>query len=143
MKRKLPFILCAVIMTIFIFLNSMENAAVSTAKSDVFTDAIYKALNAANCSAKRSDIVHIVRKTAHILEFAAQSFLIAFCIDGKFKKRLIYILFFGLLTACTDEYIQVFSAGRASMIQDVFIDFCGTMIGALCARLTEKAAKKG
>lgn len=143
MKRRLPFIICAIIMTLFIFSNSMDSAEISSAKSSIVTDVICKALNSVNRSPNRSDIVHIVRKTAHVLEFAAQGFLLAFCFDGKFKKRIIYILFFGLFTACCDEYIQLFSSGRGSMVQDVFIDFFGSILGMLFACLADRLTRKG
>ena len=83
-------------------------------------------------SAELPDIaVVIVRQSAHILEFALQVFLLAGCFSGIFKKRIIYVLFFGLMTACIDEFIQLFPEGRSAMIQDVFFDFTGTVLGLL------------
>ena len=35
-----------------------------------------------------------------------------------------------------DEYIQLFSAGRAGMVQDVFVDFSGTVLGVCICLFT-------
>ena len=44
----------------------------------------------------------------------------------------------GLLAAMADETIQLFSPGRASMVQDVWIDFAGVLAGLLLFRLVAR-----
>ncbi len=83
----------------------------------------------------------IVRKAAHIAEFLVQAMLVAGSFSGKYRKRIVYILFFGLLTACTDEYIQLFSDGRAGLIGDIFIDFSGTAMGAAVCGFFRRAGR--
>ena len=41
------------------------------------------------------------------------------------------IMFFGLLTACTDELLQHFVSGRADLVIDIWIDFSGGLIAVL------------
>lgn len=135
MKKKLPFIIATVLITIFIFSNSLQDAAESTRQSDVFVDAVVNTIKVAGIAVKRSGVEHIVRKCAHVLEFAAQGFFVTLCFDAPSKKRLRWVLLAGFLTACTDEFIQLFSSGRAAMLQDIFIDVSGTLAGFLAVWL--------
>ena len=135
MKKKLPFIIGALLVTIFIFSNSLLDAVKSTEQSDVIVDAVVNTAEAAGISVARSGVEHFVRKCAHVLEFAAQGLFLTLCFDVPFKKRLWWVLPAGFLTACTDECIQLFSNGRAGMIQDVFIDLSGTLAGFLAVFL--------
>ncbi len=47
----------------------------------------------------------------------------------------------GVLTALTDETIQIFSAGRSSQVTDVWLDFAGVLagilVGLVCWRLPD------
>ncbi len=142
MKKKLPFIVAAILVTIFIFSNSLQNAARSTEQSDVIVDAVVEAAQALGVAVKRSGVEHIVRKCAHILEFAAQGFFVTLCFDCELKKRLKFVLAAGLLTACTDECIQLFSNGRAAMVQDIFIDLAGVFAGFLVVWALEIRRRK-
>ncbi len=131
MRKQKFFIIAAILATLFIFGNSMMSASYSDMGSDIIVGAIEKTAEATGSSVRHSKTVVLVRKSAHILEFALHGILLAGCFSGIFKKRIIYVLFFGLMTACVDEFIQLFSEGRSSMIQDVFFDFSGTLIGLL------------
>lgn len=132
MKKQTFFIIAAILATLFIFGNSMLSADHSNREGDIVMVPVKKISKTYTGSAELPDIaVVIVRKSAHILEFALQGFLLAGCFSGIFKKRIIYVLFFGLMTACIDEFIQLFPEGRSAMIQDVFFDFTGTVLGLL------------
>lgn len=129
MKKRVIFIIAAIFATLFIFYNSVQPADASNQSSGVFVDAITNAIKEAGHSPRRLYITVAVRKLAHILEFALQSFLITCCFSTPFRNRIIYVLFLGLMTGCVDEYLQLFITGRSSMIQDVFVDLLGTIIG--------------
>ena len=116
-------------MTAFIFWNSARPAAESAQSSGRIVAIVTRVLSYFGVYANYDTMQKIVRKAAHIAEFVVQSVLISGSFSGKYRKRIVYILFFGLLTACTDEYIQLFSDGRAGLIGDVFIDFSGTVLG--------------
>ncbi len=123
------FTVLTVLIIVFIFTNSMRNADESNAMSNVFVDFLEKYF-----PGTQERLTTIVRKTAHFTEFtllavfAGLSFITKN--PDKFYERIIYVLFIGLLTACTDEFIQLFSEGRSSQIRDVFIDFSGVCTGA-------------
>lgn len=73
-----------------------------------------------------------LRKAAHAFEFLILAVLLcnAFFVCGfGGAKAVIYILFIVLFYAVTDEFHQIYVAGRNSNVRDVLIDFCGGSIG--------------
>ncbi len=119
MKKKI-FWAATVALWIFIFWNSMQNAAESTALSD----------SVLNIVGGRE---LLIRKAAHFLEFALLGGLV--CVNFSWSKppyRIPYAgaALIGLLTACCDETIQIFSLGRSSQLADVWLDFAGYIFGA-------------
>lgn len=120
--------------TAFIFINSSKNAVESTEQSSlaarIFKDIVGFLLPSVSVS--DGEAVHIVRKLAHFTEFACQGLLLSGFVLCKSKHfNVIYILFFGLLTACCDELIQLFPYGRSSQVSDIFIDFSGCIAAAI------------
>ncbi len=138
MKKRYIFIVLTVLMTAFIFWNSSKPAVESTNDSNIFVGFFCALLSRFGVKAEFGIMEVIVRKSAHITEFVIHAMLLAGCFTGKLKKRIIYILFFGLLTACTDEFIQLFPEGRAGLVADIFIDFGGTAIGTGISGLFRK-----
>jgi len=130
MKKRIPFIILAVFVTLFIFSNSFETAEVSGQSSKKIVEAVAKAISTTLKKSPDTNLItYCVRKTAHIMEFALQGFCLSGCFAFAYRHRKVLTLSLGLLTACIDETIQFFVPGRASMIQDVIIDFSGTAIG--------------
>ena len=129
MKRRYIFTALAVLMTAFIFWNSSKPAVESANASGGFAELLAQALAFIGVYVDQDTAQKIVRKAAHIAEFALHAMLISESFTGKYHKRVVYILFLGLLTACTDEYIQLFPEGRAGLVSDIFIDFAGTAAG--------------
>lgn len=77
---------------------------------------------------------HIVRKLAHFCEYALEGFLLTLCLRVYTRHFFVHIswpILGGLLTALTDETIQMFSDGRSSQLTDVWLDFSGGMAGIL------------
>ena len=78
---------------------------------------------------------HIVRKMSHGLEYAVLAVFVAFhlgvCDLKRWKLFFTTILFSGTY-ACTDEFHQLFVAGRSCQLTDVMIDATGATIGATC-----------
>ena len=81
---------------------------------------------------------HFVRKAAHFCEFGllgTELTLLFRLKSGLSFQNLCNCAFVALLTAVTDETIQIFS-GRGSQLTDVLLDFAGALTGiALCALL--------
>lgn len=73
----------------------------------------------------------VLRKIAHILEFAILTFLILRALSKEnlsFKKVVIFSLFFSLFYALSDEYHQTFVFGRQGAFKDVAIDSMGILL---------------
>ncbi len=141
MKKRIPFIIASVLVTIFIFNNSMRIAELSNNDSKFFSQLLYNIFSFFGLRSWADNAFVIARKSAHIFEFLLQSFMIAGCFVTRYRRRIVYILFFGLLTACTDEYIQLFVPGRAGLVSDIFIDFSGTIAGMLLGALIYRTKK--
>ena len=77
---------------------------------------------------------HMVRKTAHFLEYMGMGVLL--CRNVQVMARQRRILLRSVIAAAiwlpfVDETIQLFSPGRASRVADVWIDFAGLLTGLL------------
>ena len=80
---------------------------------------------------------HFLRKAAHFCEFAVVGieYALLFWLRGGLRfQSLCNAAFASLLTAMTDETIQMFASERGSALKDVLLDFGGSLTGiALCA----------
>ena len=119
----------------FIFSNSMKIASVSTVSSGrvlTLLQAVLRRLGHPALAQRLTD--HIVRKLAHFCEYALEGFLLTLCLRVYTRHFFVHIswpILGGLLTALTDETIQMFSDGRSSQLTDVWLDFSGAMAGIL------------
>ena len=80
---------------------------------------------------------YFVRKAAHFCEFGllgCELMLLLGLGSGVRLQSLSNAAFAALLTAVTDETIQIFS-GRGSQVQDVVLDFSGALTGILFVSL--------
>ena len=131
-KKQIFFIILTIFITGFIFYNSSQDAADSSRSSGYFVNFIMWCLNKTGFSISRDTITFLIRKAAHITEFASQS--LSFCgivlnSGKKIKNYVFTIMFTGLFTACIDEFIQLSSMGRSGQVTDIFVDFFGTLTG--------------
>ena len=131
MKKRVFWILTAALVG-FIFWNSALDAGESSRLSGSLTGIL-------------GATEHFVRKSAHFLEFSLLGAMLS--IDFAWQKAVSKLPFsrialMGLLTACADETIQLFSAGRSSQLSDVWIDFGGVVFGAAVICLILEAFKK-
>ena len=56
-------------------------------------------------------------------------------------SQYFHVLFYGMTTALIDETIQLFSAGRAARVTDVWIDFGGLCVGLALTALIRGRVK--
>ena len=141
MLRKVLCIIFAVftvMWTGFIFSNSLDNARESTKKSDLVYEVINDAIQSIGID---EEIPHAtVRQGGHLAEFfglgvlASASIMLAFAHSYKQPlSRRMFIAFvalpFSTVIAIIDEYIQTFSDGRVSDVEDVFTDSFGAILG--------------
>jgi VanZ family protein len=84
-------------------------------------------------------IVFIVRKIAHLTEFAIFALLVWNALQRpRWKdsrpwswRSAVESLWFAVLYATTDEFHQTFVPSREGCLRDVFIDSCGAVTGML------------
>ena len=119
----------------FIFSNSMAVATVSTDSSGrvlAWMRIILRRLGQPGLAEHLT--MHIVRKLAHFCEYTLEGFLLMLCLrvyTRHFFKHVSWPMLGGLLTALTDETIQLFVPGRSGQVTDIWIDFSGVMTGLL------------
>ena len=135
MKKKYIWLALCLLFTAFIFCRSLKPAPASAQESSLISEwlvSVVQGFVKMPYDELLNLCTYIVRKCAHVTEFAIQSCLLCgffSCIKGKIRKNLPWILFTGLFTACIDEAIQLSVEGRAGLIGDVFVDFSGTVVG--------------
>ena len=143
MPRKILTVISAllsVLLIVFIFSNSLDNATESTKKSD----AVYTAINqvAKEIGIKKEITKAFIRQSAHFLEFTAlgisSALTLIFAFAPSPKQKLSQRLAFTVLTlpfcaliALIDEYIQTFSAGRVFDVADILTDTAGSFVGVI------------
>ena len=121
----------------FIFSNSMAVAQVSSASSGRVLTLLQGALRRLGHPALAQRLtMHFVRKLAHFCEYLLEGFLLMFCMRVYSRHPLRHItvpMLGGVLTALTDETIQLYSPGRSSQVTDVWLDSVGVLAGILAA----------
>ena len=121
----------------FIFSNSMAVAQVSSASSGRVLTLLQGALRRLGHPALAQRLTdHIVRKLAHFCEYLLEGFLLMLCMRVYSRHPLRHItvpMLGGVLTALTDETIQLYSPGRSSQVTDVWLDSVGVLAGILAA----------
>lgn len=121
----------------FIFSNSMAVAEVSSVSSGRVLQLLQAVLRRLGHPALAQRLtMHIVRKMAHFCEYTLEGFLLMLCMRVYSRHPLRHItvpMLAGVLTALTDETIQLFSEGRSSQVTDVWLDSAGVLVGILIA----------
>ena len=149
MKRKLNirqiiFVVLSVLCMTVIFIFSADNAEDSSEKSGRIVKAVVKIFVSdfdEMDNEKQEEILgnvsFFVRKAAHFSIFMT----LGFCVSGIFGKIKLLsqntpiTLLFCFLYACSDEFHQSFSPGRAPQVRDVLIDTSGALTGIIAFSL--------
>jgi VanZ family protein len=154
--RRLPTVIAILLAVLIlstmavIFFFSAESGEESGSRSAGVTDAILKITHPNLDSLPREEqqsieasVHHLVRKTAHFLEYAFLAFLTTCLLlwlkhFSVFRIRPWQVWVFpaalGLLYAISDEVHQIFSH-RGARVTDVLIDFAGTLFGVCMAHV--------
>ena len=132
-------LLLVVVLTAVIFVNSSLPATESGKLSGFVTQFVAQLSQLLDITLK-GDVEHTIRKLAHFLEFACLGLLwcktfASFRVSNRTSTG--YILLLCLLTAVTDEYIQLFSLGREGRVMDVLLDFSGAACAWLWYRIVQ------
>lgn len=87
----------------------------------------------------------VVRKGAHMTEFAVLAVLLMWFFQGLRKLWNRNLFWSWLLASCyasTDEFHQLFSGGRCGQLRDVGIDAAGALIGLILLTIVHKIMDK-
>jgi len=130
------------LVVVFIFSNSAKDAPSSSQQSDKVVEIVRPPaeviLPIIDVEPSVSNIVSIVRKSAHILEFAllgCMAFWTTLLWTKKTRVRAVLPIGCSVVTALLDETIQLGSPGRAWQMEDILADCTGVLFGVLFALL--------
>ena len=151
----------AIMITIFCF--SAQKGETSTQTSGHFVRWIveqffphFDQLEEAEQQALRNSISHVVRKTAHFIEYGALGFALLLHLwtvkrrtGLRFPKLLSQLI--GSAYAASDELHQKLVSGREAAVSDVLLDSAGVLFGILmmalllylCRKLAARRARQG
>ena len=154
MGKKLLKATLLVLLLAFIWGNSMLSREVSGAISDALME---KMNTAAQWLGLGEDLFtfmadedgdgieeptsYLVRKIAHVTEFAVLAILLRSVYQKKGDRRDLWAFGTSMACAAADEAIQLFSH-RGSRLLDVFIDAVGTLLGLMIAALVQAGRKR-
>ena len=139
-KTAVFFAILTLAITVFIFVNSLQNGEESAKQSDFVVKIITPILSFFGIDADIRTIGVIVRKAAHFSEY----FVLCACATVVFraidlKKRLFIPPIYCLAVAFIDEFVmQMITEGRAPQFTDVLIDFSGALAGFLVVLLVKR-----
>ena len=75
---------------------------------------------------------HLLRKAAHIVEFASLGALLAWrCRLGEEKHSVAFPVLLGMAAGLVDETIQLITPNRGPSLSDVWLDTTGVVAGVL------------
>lgn len=131
LKRSI-YLMFTILIVTFIFYNSMQNGENSSNAStfvlNFVNSLIYK------LGLRFSLTGHFIRKLAHFIEFFLLGVFLMLTFEA-FTNKLFSILgatmFFAIFIPVIDEFIQIYSPGRASSVKDVLLDFFGSFTGII------------
>ena len=134
----IPVILLLLIIYYFSSADGVQSAGMSSLLTDklvgVFTAVPLLDLNPVQ-EAFSVDLLHyIIRKTGHLMVYAALALALAFALYQyriSSSRLILWSLSFGFFYACTDEIHQLFVLGRSGRFTDVLIDSLGMTLGIL------------
>ncbi len=129
-KRKWSAGICIILLTaLYIWSNSLQSGAVSNEQSKMVLEIIEDVFRTPSLDTQEAQ--HIVRKAAHVMEFALLGLEMAvlLLLTGKMRgQNIVNALFAGLAAAVVDESIQAFTL-RGSQVIDLWFDLAGVLMG--------------
>lgn len=114
----------------FIWGQSLQNGLTSNEISGAVVDGVKEATNIHD-TGLQSIANFLIRKCAHFTEFFVFGAVVRCLIPAGTAQAVWKRLFIVLLMPCSDEGLQLIVSGRTSMVRDVWIDFCGAVVGMI------------
>ena len=123
-----------IILMFIIFYFSNQESVVSSSTSSGLTKVIFDSFRL-NDVLVFENFNGLIRKIAHFSIYGLLGLLLYNAIFNTIKKDflsiLLYAIVFAFVYALTDEFHQLFVAGRSAELRDIFIDTSGGSVGAL------------
>ena len=135
MKRWILYIVLGLIV-FFIWDNSLQNGGTSDGFSLIFAEWLAPIADKLGFYGNIWTLNRIVRKLAHLTEFTILGGVLYVVLRRYIEYgTVVKTIGVGIVIACLDEFIQLFSPGRSSQVFDVLIDTIGIIIGILVVKL--------
>ncbi len=135
MKRWILYIVLGLIV-FFIWDNSLQNGGTSDGFSLIFAEWLAPIADKLGFYGNIWALNRIVRKLAHLTEFTILGGVLYVVLRRYIEYgTVVKTIGVGIVIACLDEFIQLFSLGRSSQLSDVLIDTIGIIIGILVLKL--------
>ena len=135
MKRWILYIVLGLIV-FFIWDNSLQNGGTSDGFSLIFAEWLAPIADKLGFYGNIWALNRIVRKLAHLTEFTFLGGVLYVVLRRYIEYgTVVKTIGVGIVIACLDEFIQLFSLGRSSQVFDVLIDTIGIIIGILVVKL--------
>ena len=135
MKRWILYIVLGLIV-FFIWDNSLQNGGTSDKFSLIFAEWLAPIADKLGFYGNIWTLNRIVRKLAHLTEFTILGGVLYVVLRRYIEYgTVVKTIGVGIVIACLDEFIQLFSLGRSSQFSDVLIDTIGIIIGILVVKL--------
>ncbi|MBS5752241.1 MAG: VanZ family protein [Veillonella parvula] len=135
MKRWILYIVLGLIV-FFIWDNSLQNGGTSDGFSLIFAEWLAPIADKLGFYGNIWALNRIVRKLAHLTEFTILGGVLYVVLRRYIEYgTVVKTIGVGIVIACLDEFIQLFSPGRNSQVFDVLIDTIGIIIGILVVKL--------
>lgn len=137
-SRRIVSYSAVIIWMFLIFMFSMQNGEDSSDMSGRLV-AILKLLGIGTGGQGLAMISLLVRKAAHMTEYAILFLLVANAVslDHSGRRAYLYALLITVGYAATDEFHQMFVPGRAGTPVDVMIDTIGAGVGVFIRAVSE------
>ena len=135
MKRWILYIMLGLIV-FFIWDNSLQNGGTSDGFSLIFAEWLAPIADKLGFYGNIWALNRIIRKLAHLTEFTILGGVLYVVLRRYIEYgTVVKTIGVGIVIACLDEFIQLFSLGRSSQLSDVLIDTIGIIIGILVVKL--------
>ena len=135
MKRWILYIVLGLIV-FFIWDNSLQNGGTSDGFSLIFAEWLAPIADKLGFYGNIWALNRIIRKLAHLTEFTILGGVLYVVLRRYIEYgTVVKTIGVGIVIACLDEFIQLFSLGRSSQLSDVLIDTIGIIIGILVVKL--------
>ena len=135
MKRWILYIVLGLIV-FFIWDNSLQNGGTSDGFSLIFAEWLAPIADKLGFYGNIWALNRIVRKLAHLTEFTILGGVLYVVLRRYIEYgTVVKTIGVGIVIACLDEFIQLFSLGRSSQVFDILIDTIGIIIGISVVKL--------